>query len=186
MDVFDAIKNRRSIRNYKTEQIPNSSLQKILDTAIIAPNARNMQQWHFSVVRNRDLLDRLVDVIKRNIAASDNEFLKQRVSEQPNYHTFYRAPTVVMMSAPSESGYAGVDCGAAAENMCLAAESLEIGSIILGSPSLAFIGDDGEALKKEVKIPDGYEHIVSVALGFMKGEKPVTPERDKDVFSYVD
>ena len=56
-EVLKAIRDRRSIRSYEPEQITDEQLQALLDAALQSPTARNTQQWHFSVVQNRALLD---------------------------------------------------------------------------------------------------------------------------------
>ena len=53
MDVFKAIKNRRSIRAYRSNPVPQEFLIKILDTARWAPSAGNLQTWEFIVVKEQ-------------------------------------------------------------------------------------------------------------------------------------
>ena len=55
-DIFEVIKNRRSVRAYKDEQISDEEIEKILDAAIKAPTARGEAPWHFTVVQNKELL----------------------------------------------------------------------------------------------------------------------------------
>lgn len=50
MHVTQAIKNRRSIRGFKPDAIPEATLREILDTARHAPSNCNTQPWHFTVV----------------------------------------------------------------------------------------------------------------------------------------
>jgi nitroreductase len=54
MDVFEAIKGRRSIRSYKNREIEEEKLQKVLEAARLAPSASNRQEWRFVVVRDPD------------------------------------------------------------------------------------------------------------------------------------
>lgn len=60
-----------------------------------------------------------------------------------------------------------LDCGAAAQNMLLAVESMNIGSIIMTSGEFLFTGKDSDEIKNELGIPQGYRHISVVALGYM-------------------
>lgn len=182
-DTLNVIKSRRSIRKYKKEQIADSELQEILNCAILAPNAINQQKWHFSVIQSKDVLDRMVEIIKENIANSGNEFLMQRAGS-PDYHTFYNAPTVIMISADEKVPWVQIDCGLAAQNITLAAEALNIGSCVIGSSGLLFASEKGKGMRKELGIPDGYSHVCSVALGY-KDEAPAVPPRNKNVFSYI-
>ena len=52
MNIFDLFKSRRSIRSFKSEDIPNEYIKKILEAARWAPSAGNIQPWEFIVIRN--------------------------------------------------------------------------------------------------------------------------------------
>lgn len=183
-ETLNVIRSRRSIRAYKPEQITDSELQQILESALYAPNAMNQQKWHFSVIQNKGVLDRMVSTIKENIANSNNEFLKQRAST-PDYNTFYNAPTVILISAEEAAHLVQIDCGLAAQNITLAAEAQNIGSCVIASSALLFTTEKGNEFKRELGIPVGYNHICTVALGYKTSENPVAPPRNKDVINYV-
>ena len=183
-ETLQVIKERRSIKQYKAEQIPDADLQQIMEAAIYAPNARNAQAWHFTVIQNKDMLDKMVDIIKENIMNSGIEFLMGRASE-PDYHTFHHAPAIVIITGDEKDKFRDVSCGAAAENIALAAKSLNIGSCVMTSSEFLFASDKGKALTKELGIPDGYTHVCVVALGYTEGEEPATPPRNKGVINYV-
>lgn len=183
-ETLITIKNRRSIRNYRAEQISDSEMQDILDAALYAPNAMNQQKWHFTVIQNKDILDKMVHAIKANIMNSGNAFLIKRAGS-PNYHTFYNAPTVIMISGFEEASAIEIDCGLAAQNITLAAESLNIGSCVIRSSSLLFTSEQGVEFRERLGIPEGYNHICTIALGYKQGENPVAPPRNKDVINYV-
>jgi len=183
-ETLSVIRSRRSIRAYKAEQITDSELQQILESALYAPNAMNQQKWHFTVIQDKEVLGRMVNTIKENIANSDNEFLKQ-IASTPDYNTFYNAPTVILISADEKGHWVQIDCGLAAQNITLAAESLNIGSCVIASSAFLFTSDKGNEFKKELGIPNGYNHVCTVALGYKTSENPVAPPRNKDVINYV-
>jgi len=182
--VLQTIMGRRSIRKYKEDQISDSDLKTMLEAAINAPSARNQQKWHFTVIQNREKLDSLSVKIKENIKNSDNEFLKGRVND-PAFSIFHGAPTVVMISGEDNTGFVEVDCGLAAENICLAASSLNIGSCVVASSEMLFECDEKEKIKQELGIPAGYSHIVSVTLGYQNYETPAAKPRSWDVINYI-
>jgi nitroreductase len=183
-ETIKVIKGRRSIREYKTKQIKDSEVQKVLDCAIYAPNARNQQMWHFTVIQNKDMLNRMVDIIKENIMNSGIKFLIERASA-PDYNTFYNAPTVVLVTGDEKTPFVQFDCGAAAQNIALAAKSLNIGSCVMTSSAFLFASEKGNKLKKELGIPDGYNHMCAVVLGYQGCENPEAPPRNKDVINYI-
>ncbi len=182
--VLEAIHARRSIRSFQEKQVPPADLEAILEAAVLAPNAVNQQRWHFTVIQDKATLDRLVGIIKENILGSGNKFLSER-ARSPGYHTFYHAPAVVMISGDREAFMVQLDCGAAAENMALAAQSLGLGSCLMTAPGLLFSGPRGEEIKRELGLPEGYAHLCTLALGYIKGEPPPAPPRRRDVVNYV-
>ena len=183
-ETLISIKNRRSTRSFQSKQISEQELQVLMEAAIIAPNAKNQQKWHFTVIQNMDLLNKMVVIIKENIMKSDNEFLKQRASV-PNYHTFYNAPTVIMITADKNAQWIELDCGAAMENMAIAAESMDIGSCIIASSGFLFASEKGRSYTKELSIPQGYQYICTMAFGYKQGENPKPQERNRDVVTYI-
>ena len=67
MDVMEAIHSRRSIRRFLSTPIEHEDLLRILDAARMAPSGGNLQPWHFIVVENREIINRLLNVLKRKI-----------------------------------------------------------------------------------------------------------------------
>jgi len=182
-ETLKAIKNRRSIRKYKAEQIADAELQSIMEAAIYAPSAMNQQKWHFTVIQSRKMLDRMTDIIRQNLLKSSIEFLAER-AKSADFTIFYNAPTVILITADEKAHFTEFDCGAAAENIALAAESLNIGSCIIGMASFLFESDKAGEIKKELGIPEGYKFIISIALGYKDVEPPVPP-KNKDVINYI-
>ena len=52
MQIHEAIKNRRSVRAYKSDPIPEQSLRKVLEAARLAPSAHNDQDWKFIIIKD--------------------------------------------------------------------------------------------------------------------------------------
>lgn len=150
MDVFEAIKSRRSIRAFTDEPISEDEVNKLLDAARWAPSAGNIQPWEFVVVRDPE--------IKRGLARAA---LNQRFIEQ--------APVVIVVCANharSAKGYGSrganlyclQDTAAATQNMLLAATAMELATCWIG----AF--DDEEA-KKVLNTPGGVRPVAIVPVG---------------------
>ncbi len=182
--TVNIIKNRRSIRQFRDQQIPDSELQTIMECAILAPNAMNQQQWHFSVIQNKDLLLRMINITKENMLNCGLEFFASRAKD-PNFHPYYHAPTIIFVTADEKNGLAKIDAALAAQNILIAAKSYNIGSCIMTSTEFLFASEKGEAIKKEMGIPDGYTHICAIALGYQEGESPIARPRNKEVITYI-
>ncbi len=131
-ETIEVIKRRRSIRKFKPKQIPDEYLQEILECAILAPNARNQQKWHFTVIQNKETLDKMANIMEEGMLKSGIDFLAQRAKD-PNFNPFWNAPTVILITADKTARFAEIDCALAAENILIAAESLGLGSIIMTS-----------------------------------------------------
>jgi nitroreductase len=183
-DVIKAIKSRRSHRKYRPEQIGENELLTIMDCAIHAPSGMNQQKWHFTVIQNKALLDKMVNRAKENLKNADNEFMRKR-AEDPGFNLYYNAPAVVVITADEKAPFTELDCGAAAENIALAAESFNIGSCLIAMSGFIFDGEGVEELKKELGIPEGYRHVISVALGYKEVENPPVPPKNKEAVNYI-
>lgn len=64
MDVYEAIRTRKSVRAFSDRDVSDEVLDKILDAARLAPSANNKQEWRFIVVRNPDTRKKLMEAAK--------------------------------------------------------------------------------------------------------------------------
>ena len=61
MNTLDCILTRRSIRKYSETPVSEEQIETLLKAAVAAPSARNSQPWHFYIVTNREMLDKLAE-----------------------------------------------------------------------------------------------------------------------------
>ena len=71
MNVLDAIKLRRSIRSYQDKPIEEEKLLRVLEAGRLAPSAKNMQEWRYVIVKDKDLRKRVA------VAANNQYFLAE-------------------------------------------------------------------------------------------------------------
>ena len=71
MDALEAIITRRSTRNYKPDPVESEKIEKILEAGRQAPSGGNNQTSHFLVIRNRDVLDRLIALTEKAFAGME-------------------------------------------------------------------------------------------------------------------
>lgn len=181
-DTIKIIMGRRSIRNYKPHQIKEGELQIILDAAKYAPNAGARQLWHFTVVQNKDVIEHMVAQMIHVMKNSDN-INHQKKAANPDYHTFYHAPTVIVVSGAENTMLIETDCAAATENIIIAAESLGLSSCWIGSAELVLSQED---IKKSLGIPSGFKPLYAVAIGYNATEDKVQPApRKENTVNYV-
>lgn len=181
-DVINTIKNRRSIRAYKSEQIKQEELDAIIEAGLYAPSGHNTQPWHFTVIQNREVIRHINEVSKEVMRLSEIEWIRN-MGLLSNSDLTYGAPTLVIVSGRRDAITCETDCGAAVQNMLLAAESMNIGSVWLGLITFCFKKKDEV---KKINIPEGYEPIYGVAFGYnLKDTQPPTPKRNYDVVDYI-
>ena len=150
MDVFEAIKTRRSIRAFTEEEVSEEEIKRILDAARWAPSAGNIQPWIFVIVRDPKRKRRLSE------AALNQLFIEE-------------APVVIVVCADQErSGrvygrrgsdlYCIQDTAAAIQNLLLAAHALGLGACWVG----AFNED---AVRRVLNIPAGVRPVAIIPMG---------------------
>lgn len=148
MSLIDVILSRRSIRKYEDKEVPKEILEKILEAGRQAPSAGNRQPWHFVVVTDDGIKERL---------------------PQGRWNTFIRdsAFTVVGCGStgdPYSRRWSTIDTTIALQNMVVAAWSLGIGS--------CWIGDfKEEEVKGLLNIPESWNIISLISFGY-PAEKP--------------
>ena len=177
--VMEAIKSRRAIRSYEDKPVPESAIQTMLEAAVYAPSAINVQPWKFTIVTNKAEMKRLSDLAKPMLArllpdVGDEGLvgLKKRLSD-PKYNIFYNAPLLIFISSV-QSPYAVYDCSAAAQNMMLAAYTLGIGSCWIGTARL--VANDPK-VKPTLGVTEDNEVHVGLIFGYPKGGFPKSPEK---------
>ncbi len=57
MELMDAIKNRRAVRDYTDAPVEHSVIERLIEAAILAPSAMNLQPWSFAVVLGREHIE---------------------------------------------------------------------------------------------------------------------------------
>lgn len=118
-DLFDTVAARRSIRRYKSDPVPREDIEKMLDAAMRAPSACNTRPWEFAVVTNLE---------KRTALAKISPYVKH-VLEAPVALIVCALPET---QAKMSSKFFQQDCGAATENLLLAAAALGYGTCWCG------------------------------------------------------
>ncbi len=178
------IKQRRSIRSFKDEQIKDEELQAVLEAGMYAPNAGG-QAWHFTAVQNKEILERLNLAAKESARQMDMEHLRM-LGNNEMFNCLYGAPTLIIVSGDGKSLIPlDADCAAATENMLIAAESIGLGSCWIFFVLLSFHSSQGSELRKELKIPEGYKPYDSAVFGYKKTPAINAPERKPNLITYI-
>jgi 5,6-dimethylbenzimidazole synthase len=139
MDVFTAIRERRSCRDFLPAPLAEEAIEKILEAAIWAPSAMNAQPWEFIVITNQE--------VKENIYSEAEERRKYLLEKSGwkwlgHYQVDFILSAPVIIAVVGNPDKTGADrflegggmgyqhaCAAAIQNMLLTAHALGLGSL---------------------------------------------------------
>ena len=182
-EIIHMMKNRRTIRRFRPEQITGEELNAILDAGLHAPNAGGGQSAMIVACQNAGLNDELGRISRNaetNIGPNATPVSAEQPSirDDPNLQSgFYGAPTVLTFFAKTGNYNQTGDCFVAAENVVIAAQSLGIGSCIVGRAGSTFSTGRGQEIQAAWGIGSEYEARLHVVLGYPEGKEPKYKER---------
>ncbi len=175
--TIQAILSRRSVRKYLSTPISDEYIQLIVNSGLYAPSAKNKQNWHFTVISDKETIEKINGLTMIGME-------KLGIEKEEGYHVFYHAPLVIVLSSVIE-GYSGLNAGCAIENMAIAAKSLGIDSCIIGQTRYMYHQANQVDINRLLKIPEGYEHDCSICFGYIDGDAPEPKPRKQDLVDYI-
>lgn len=183
-NLINGIIERRSIRKYTADKVTKDKLELVMKAALYAPSAMNTQPWHFTVIQNAGVIDRMTSALK---SASQHEsvpdFLAPRVNT-PQYTVNYGAPVFIIVSGDPSRGTTINDCTLAAGNIMLAAYSIGLGSCWINQLNVVCDVPEFRTLLTELGVPEDHKVYASVCMGF--AEKPIpNPPNAKQELSTI-
>ncbi|MED3552759.1 NADPH-dependent oxidoreductase [Cytobacillus praedii] len=188
--TIEILTSHESVRGFQPKPLPEGALQAITASARSAPTSSNLQAYSIIIVKNEQRRDRLATLSGNQnfireapvflVFCTDINRLKYVTAKQG--YTF-AAETLEMFLLSA------VDASLALQNALVAAESLGLGCVPVGS-----IRNDPKALAKELNLPEGVFAVAGLALGFervgvRRGVKPRLPEQltvHDEIYSIVD
>jgi nitroreductase/NAD-dependent dihydropyrimidine dehydrogenase PreA subunit len=196
------IRARRSIRQFYDRGIPEKSIEFILSTMRFSPTGSNKQALHFTVITSRSMiaefsgkvvgLFKAIKVLlvfmrvlipfghkKKGSPVSDamyqtlgSALQKAKSGADP---IFYRAPCVIVLSAPSYAHQSPVDAGIALAHGMFAAQAEGLGSLLVGFAHETLLLNP--RLRRRLKLPAWHRPQGVMALGFPKVRYTTAPMR---------
>ena len=100
MTLHDLIYSRHSIRRFKDTPVPDEDVLKILDAIRVGPSSENEQNWHFLIIRNRELIEKLEAVIVREQEKLSYELMSVDERRAIRFKKFIRNFTLFALKAP--------------------------------------------------------------------------------------
>lgn len=163
MDFYDVVKNRKSVRSYKPDRVPEDVLLRVLEATRLAPSWANKQCWRYVIVDDPEVMARTSAMAK----------------------SFGAPMMVVVCGDPAESGqrdgkdYYLVDVAISMEHLVLAAAAEGLGTCWVAGRI------DEAGLKRELGIPDNLHVVATTPLGFPSDGGIGGKTRDKAVRAAV-
>lgn len=162
-DVIRSLKERRSVRAYREEQVREEELQQILEAATYAPSGMGKQSAVMVVVQDKETIAKLS---KLNAAVMGAEI-----------DPFYGAPTVVVVLADRRSFTWKEDGCLVMGNLMNAAYAVGVDSCWIHRAKEVFEGEEGQALLKQWGIEGDYVGVGHCILGYRAGDLPEAKPR---------
>lgn len=189
--IIENILTRRSVRNFRRDQITVDDLNTILIAGSYAPNGMGAQSWKFTAIQNQEILKKVNESIRLTllsipVVTETHPYIVSLIdkAKDENANFLYHAPTYVIVSNLKDDGNAMPDSALAIGNMMLAAHSLGIGSCWLNQlPGLTHMPLIRELLT-ELEIPSNHIVYGSVVFGY-PADKPKPAQSRKDVIRII-
>ncbi len=169
MDIFQVIRDRRSIRKYKDTPVEREKIEQVPDAARLAPSWKNMQCWRFLVLTGTEKRDALLAAFP---------------DDNPGKKAIASAPVVIVVCAePDQSGiengieYYVADTAIAFEHLCLSAHALGLGSCRMGL-------FDEAVVRAALGVPAGVRVVGVTPLGYPDQEPKPRPRKDLAEIAY--
>jgi nitroreductase len=121
MNIFDAIKKRKSVRSFLDKPIEDEKLRAILDAGRLAPSAKNRQEWRFVIVKDKEV--------------------RRKVAKAAKNQSFVGEAPVIIVACAVDDGYVmtcgqpsyPIDVAIALDHISLAAVELGLGTCWIGA-----------------------------------------------------
>lgn len=146
-DVLDVIRKRRTVRRFTDQEVTDEQVETILEMAMYAPTYMNRKPWHFVVIRDKELQERLGETLG----------VRPYVQEA--------SVVIAVYGAPEISTTWDLDGASAIANMLTAATALGLGSAWAGSRGNLAWHDTEQLMRDAFKIPLGFRALSLVCLG---------------------
>ena len=178
MELIEAIKKRRSVRKYKSDQVEDEKLINVLEAARWAPSWANTQCWQFIIIKDGETKKKLSETLAKG---------------NPSIESVIKAP--IILAACGKKGVSGFykgsyvtdkgeywymfDVALAMQNLVLAAHALGLGTVHVGR-------FDARKAAEILQLPEGIVVVEMTPLGYPDREPRVSPREELSEFVFYD
>jgi len=181
-ETLKNIAERYSCRDFEDTLLTDGQIQALVNAALAAPSARNIQPWHVTVVTDKTLINEL-DAAGMEVLSGEEDKTFYKLMMERGGKMFYNAPCALVVTTDG-SDWGVLDSGILCQNIVLAAQSLGLGTCIVGLLRVPLGGPKGEEFKKRLQFKNGYDFVIGVLVGTVKsGKQP--HELDQSKVTYI-
>ena len=199
MEFYEVIEKRRTVRDFESEDIPKEVVERIISAAMKAPTNDHMRDWHFIIVKNREIAAQLLDIVPKGISDEDmnrlikdwnlNDSLQQecyRNAVPKQYKMLFDASAIILPLLKQKTdilhpenishlnGFASIWCSI--ENLFLAATAEGYGCN-LRIP----LGHESEHAREILGYPEDYYMPCFIGIGRPKKNAAIPKQKDIDI-----
>ena len=196
MEFYDVISSRRTIRDFQNESIDDEVIRRIVEAGMKAPTNDHMRDWHFIVINNKEVINKLLNIIPAKFTDEDVDFVLKdwnltdacqqaayRNAIPKQYQMLAEASCMIIPLFEQKTdilhpenlshlnGFASIWC--CIENMLLAAAAEGL-AVALRIP----LGDEGEWSRKVLNYPAEYLMPCFMAVGKPKEDAHITKQKE--------
>lgn len=168
---LQALKERRSIRKYKPDMVPQELIDQVIEAGLYAASGHSTQGPIIVAVTNKEVRDRLSQM-NREIMGTKSD-------------TFYGAPVVLIVLGPKDNANTPYDGSLVIGNLMQAAHALGLGSCWINRARQEFETEEGKQMLKDWGIEGEYVGVGHCILGYIDGNVPKALPRKPNRVFYV-
>lgn len=168
---LQALKERRSVRKYKADMVPQELIDQVIEAGLYAASGHGTQEVIIVAVTNKEVRDKLAQM-NREILGTNSD-------------SFYGAPVVLVVLGPKSNKLTPYDGSLVMGNLMQAAHAVGLGSCWINRAKEEFASEEGKQLLKEWGIEGEYEGVGHCILGYADGTVPQAAPRKANRVFYV-
>ena len=181
-ETLKNINARYTCRDFKDTPISQQQQGELVKAALSSPSARNLQPWHVVFVTDKAIVDELDNEGMEILANAEDKSMYDRMMSRGG-KMFYNAPCLAIVLSDGTK-WGTLDSGILCQNIVLAAESMGLGTCIVGMAGIALGGPKAEEYAKRLNFPKDHSFAIGVLFGEINsGKEP--HEHDLSKVSFV-
>jgi len=181
-ETLKNIADRYTCRDFMDTSLTDQQIEELVKAALSAPSARNLQPWHVIVVTDKAVVDGIDEEGMRILRDDEDQTMYENMMSRGG-KLFYNAPCLMIVLSDG-SKWGTLDCGILCQNVVIAAESMGLGTCIVGMAGVPLNGPKAAEYEKRLSFPQGYTFAIGILVGEINsGKEP--HEHDRNKVSYV-